>query len=116
MENKQIELTDEELLFIESLESKLNVTEYKTLRNIVERFVNSTKDREWEIRRKEEQLANVRISRDENYELYCKEKEKKEKIEANYNDVCYRYAKLEVELDLAKAKIEILEGEKNDER
>ena len=36
----------------------------------------------------------------------------KEKIEANYNDVCYRYAKLEIELDLAKAKIEILEGEK----
>ncbi len=112
MENKEIELTDEEILFLENLESKLSATEYKTLRNIVERFVNSTKNREWEIRRKEEQLANVRISRDENYEFYCKEKEQKEKWQNYYKEVCNKYAKLEVELDLAKAKIEILEGEK----
>ena len=104
--------TEKLLKINETIITSEQCKEHRTLRNIVERFVNSTKNREWEIRRKEEQLANVRISRDENYEFYCKEKEQKEKWQNYYKEVCNKYAKLEVELDLAKAKIEILEGEK----
>ena len=112
MENEEIELTDEELIFIESLKDKLNATEYSELRKIVEKYEQMAKNKDWEARRYEEKYNTVKESRDEGNKLYYQEKEQKEKWKANYNDVCYRYAKLEIELDLAKAKIKILEGEK----
>ena len=94
MEKEEIELTDEELLFIKSLESKLNVTEYSKLRKIVEKY--------------------IRLARNEDYyNKIQEEKEQKEKWKNYYKEVCNKYAKLEVEVDLAKAKIEILEGENN---
>lgn len=112
MENEEIELTDEELLFVESLKDKLNATEYSKLREIIEKYEQLTKDKDLEARRYEKMYNSAKESRDEGYKLYYQEKERKEKWKANYNEVCYRHAKQEIELDLAKAKIEILEGEK----
>lgn len=43
MENEEIELTDEELIFIESLKDKLNATEYSELRKIVEKYEQMAK-------------------------------------------------------------------------
>ena len=112
MENKEIELTSEELLLVTSLANELNVTKYNELIDIIERYIQLARNKDWEARKNEKRYISAKESKDEGYKLYYEEKEQKEKWKANYDDVCYRYAKLEVELDLAKAKIEILEGEK----
>ena len=112
MENEEIELKEEEILFIESLKDKINATEYSELRNIINKYEQLARNKDWEARRNEERYNSVKESRDEGNKLYYQEKEQKEKWKANYDDICCRYAKLEIELDIAKAKIRILEGEK----
>lgn len=112
MENKEIELSEEEILFLESLESKLSATEYKKLRNIIERYEELARNNYWEARRYEERLENARKKADGNYSKYIDEEKEKNKWKNYYREICNKYAKLEIELDLAKAKIEILEGEK----
>lgn len=112
MENEEIELKEEELLFIKSLESKLNVTEYSELRNMIKEYVRLARNNNWEAKRCQERLENARKRADENYSKYIDEEKEKNKWKNYYTEVCNKYAKLEIELDLAKAKIEILEGEK----
>ena len=112
MENEEIELKEEELLFIKSLESKLNVTEYSELRNTIEKYVKLARNKDWEVRRYEERFENMKKRADENYSKYIDEEKEKNKWKNYYTEVCNKYAKLEIDLDLAKAKIEILEGEK----
>lgn len=41
--------------------------------------------------------------------MLSKEEKEKQKWQNYYKEVCNKYAKLEIELDLAKAKIKILE-------
>lgn len=112
MENKEIELTDEELLFIKSLESKLNVTEYSELRNIINKYEQLARNKDWEAKHANDRYQSLSERNEDNYNKIQEEKEQKEKWENYYKEVCNKYAKLEIELDLAKAKIEILEGEK----
>ena len=112
MENEEIELKEEELLFIKSLESKLNVTEYSKLRNMIEEYVRLARNKNWEVRRCKERFENMKERVDENYSKYINEEKEKNKWKNYYTEVCNKYAELEIELDLAKAKIEILEGEK----
>lgn len=112
MENEEIELKEEEILFIESLKDKINATEYSNLRKIIEKYEQLAKNKDWEARRYEKSYNSAKESRDEGTRLYYQEKEQKEKWKVNYDSVCCRYAKLEMELDIAKAKIRILEGEK----
>lgn len=116
MENKKIELKEEEILFLKSLEGKLNVTEYSELRNIIEKYVQLARNNDWEVRRCEERLESARKREDKNYSKYIEEEKEKNKWKAFYTEVCTKYAKLEIELDLAKAKIEILEGDTNDNK
>ncbi len=112
MENKEINLEEEEILFLKSLEGKLNVTEYSELRNMIEKYVKLARNNNREARRYEERLENVKKRADENYSIYIDEEKEKNKWKNYYTEVCNKYAKLEIDLDLAKAKIEILEGEK----
>lgn len=49
---------------------------------------------------------------DEYYEKYYKEKEASDRWKECYRELVGKYARQDIELDLAKAKIEILEGEK----
>lgn len=112
MESKEINLKVEEVAFIESLECKLNAKEYNKLRNIIEIFVRLAKDNNWEAIRYKERLESTRKRAAENYSKYENEQEEKNKWKSYYIEVCNKYAKLEIDLDLAKAKIEILEGEK----
>ena len=112
MENEKIELKEEELLFIKSLESKLNVTEYSELRNTIEKYVKLARNKDWGVRRYEERFENMKKRADENYSKNIKIEKEKNKWRDYYTEVCNKYAELEIELDLAKAKIEILEGEK----
>ena len=112
MENKEIELTDEELLFIKSLESKLNVTEYSELRNIINKYEQLARNKDWEAKHANDRYKSLSERNEDNYNKIQEEKEQKEKWENYYKEVCNKYAKLEIELDLAKAKIEILEREK----
>lgn len=45
----------------------------------------------------------------------CKiKKEKFEKIQNLYEEICNKYAKLEIDLDITKRKIKYLEGEKEE--
>ena len=112
MGNEEIELTDEELIFIKSLESKLNVTEYSELRNIINKYEQLARNKDWEAKHANDRYKSLSERNEDNYNKIQEEKEQKEKWKDNYNDICYRYAKLEIELDVTKAKIEILEGEK----
>ena len=112
MENKEIELTDEEFIFIKSLKDKLNATEYSKLIDIIERYIQLARNKDWEAKYANDRYQSLSERNEANYNKIQEEKEQKEKWKVNYNEVCYRYAKLEIELDLAKAKIEILEGEK----
>ena len=113
MENKEIELTDEELLFIKSLESKLNVTEYSELRKIVEKYIRLARNKDYEAEYANNRYKSLSERNEDYYNKIQEEKEQKEKWKNYYKEVCNKYAKLEVEVDLAKAKIEILEGENN---
>ncbi len=112
MENKKIELTDEELLFIKTLESKLNVTEYSELRNIINKYEQLARNKDWEAKSVNNRYKSLSEKNEDNYNKIQKEKEQKEKWKDYYEEVCNKYAKLEIDLDLAKAKIGILEGEK----
>lgn len=112
MKNEKIDLKEEEFLFIKSLEGKLNVTEYSKLRNMIEKYVNLARNNNWKARRYEERLENARKRGDENYSKYIDEEKEKIKWQNYYKELCNKYAKQDIELDLAKAKIEILEGEK----
>lgn len=112
MGNNEIELKEEELLFIKSLESKLNVTEYSELRRIINKYMQIARNKDYEARKYEEKYKNVREREDKYYKKYIDEENEKIKWENYYREVCNKYAKLEIELDLAKAKIETLEGEK----
>ena len=112
MENKEIELTDEELLFIKSLESKLNVTEYSELRNIINKYEQLARNKDWEAEQKEKRIKSARERADEYYEKYYKEKEASDRWKECYRELVGKYARQDIELDLVKAKIEILEGEK----
>lgn len=112
MENKEIELTDEEFIFIKSLKDKLNTTEYNKLIDIIERYIQLARNKDWEAKHVNDRYQSLSERNEANYNKIQEEKEQKEKWKDNYNDICYRYAKLEIELDVTKAKIEILEGEK----
>lgn len=112
MKNKEIELTEEELLFIENLEGKLSVTEYSELRSIIQKYIQLASNKDWEARYSNDRYQSLLERNEDNYNHYQEEKEKKEKWQNYYKEVCNKYAKLEVELDLSKAKIEILKGEK----
>lgn len=112
MENEKIELKEEELLFIKSLESKLNVTEYSELRNIVEKYIQVAKNKNWEVEQKEKRIKSARERADEYYEKYNEETKTSYRWKKYYRELVEKYAKQDIELDLAKAKIEILEGEK----
>ena len=112
MENKEIELTEEELLFIKSLEGKLSVTEYSELRSIIQEYIQLARNKNWEAEASKERYKKSEERENEYYEKYKEEEKQKDKWQNYYKEVCNKYAKLEIELDLAKAKIEILEGEK----
>lgn len=112
MENEKIELKEEELLFIKSLESKLNVTEYSDLRRIINRFIQLAKNKDRVAKRNEERYKRAEERENEYYNKYGEVEKEKMKWQNYYTELCNKTAKLEVELDLAKAKIEILEGEK----
>ena len=105
MKNKEIELTEEELLFIENLEGKLSVTEYSELRSIIQKYIQLARNENWEAEANKER-------ENEYYEKYQEEEKQKDKWQNYYKEVCNKYAKLEIELDLAKTKIWILEGKK----
>ena len=112
MENEKIELTDEEILFIKGLESKLNVTEYSELRNIINKYEQLARNKDWEAKSTNDRYQSLSERNEDYYNKIQEEKEKKEKWQNYYKEVCNKYTRLEIELDLAKAKIEILEGEK----
>lgn len=114
MENEKIELTEEELLFIKSLENKLNVTEYSELRNIIQKYIQLAKNKNWEAERNKERYKEAEKRENEYYEKYTEEEKEKDKWKSYYRELCNKYAKLEIELDLAKTKIWILEGEKKE--
>ena len=112
MENEEIELKEEEMLFVESLKSKLNATEYSELTNIIERYIQLAKNINWESKRIEERYNAAKERINENYSKYIDEEREKNKWKSYYTEVCNKYAKLEIELDLSKAKINIIEGDK----
>ena len=112
MENEEIELTDEELIFIESLKDKLNATEYSKLRNLINKYEQLARNKDWEAKRANARYQSLLERNEDNYNNFQEEKEQKEKWQNYYKEVCNKYARLEIELDLAKVKIEILEGEK----
>lgn len=112
MENEEIELTDEELIFIESLKDKLNATEYSKLRNLINKYEQLARNKDWEAKRANDRYQSLLERNEDNYNNFQEEKEQKEKWQNYYKEVCNKYARLEIELDLAKVKIEILEGEK----
>ena len=112
MENEKIELKEEEILFIKRLESKLNVTEYSELRNIIEKYVQLARNEKWESQRYKDRYEKADKRETESYNKYCEEEKEKIKWQNYYKELCNKYAKQDIELDLAKAKIEILEGEK----
>ena len=112
MENEKIELTEEEILFIKSLENKLNVTEYSELRNIIQKYIQLAKNENWKVKRNEERYKEAEKRENEYYEKQTEEEKEKDKWKSYYRELCNKYAKLEIELDLAKTKIWILEGEK----
>lgn len=112
MEGKEIELTEEELLFIKSLESKLSVTEYSKLRNIIQEYIQLARNKNWEAEASKERYKKSEERENEYYEKYQEEEKQKDKWKNYYKEVCNKYAKLEIELDLSKQKIWILEGEK----
>ena len=109
---EDFKLTDEELIFIKSLESKLNATEYSELRNIINKYKQLARNKDWEAKSTNNRYESLSERNKDNYNKIQEEKEQKEKWKNYYKAVCNKYAKLEIELDLAKAKIEILEGEK----
>lgn len=78
MENKKIELKEEEILFLKSLEGKLNVTEYSELRNIIEKYVQLARNNDWKVRRCEERLESARERENKNYSKYIEEEKEKE--------------------------------------
>ena len=77
MENEKIELKEEELLFIKSLESKLNVTEYSELRNIIEKYVQLARNERWESQRYKDRYEKADKRETENYNKYCEEEKGK---------------------------------------
>lgn len=109
MKSEEIELREEELLFIKSLENKLNVSEYSELRNIIQKYIQLARNENWEAQRYKERYEKSNKKETENYNKYCEEEKEKQKWQNYYKEVCNKYAKLEIELDLAKAKIKILE-------
>ena len=112
MENEEIELKEEEILFVESLKSKLNVTEYSELRRIINKYLQMARNENWKTKRYQEKFEGARKRADENYSKYIDEEREKNKWKSYYTEICNKYATLEIELDLSKAKINILEGEK----
>lgn len=112
MENEKIKLTEKELLFIQSLESKLNVTEYSEVTSIIQKYIQLARNENWKVKTYEERYKGAEKREEEYYEKYKEEEKEKDKWESYYRELCNKYAKLEIELDLAKTKIWILEGEK----
>lgn len=110
MNTEEIELKEEDLVFIKSLENKLNVKEYSEIRNIIEKYMQLAKNKSWEAKKNEERYKSAKTNIDKGNKLYCEEKQEKEEWKTKYNEVCNRYAKLEIDYDLAKAKLEILEA------
>ena len=112
MENEKNELTEEELLFIKSLESELNVTQYSELRSIIQKYIQLAINKNIEARKYKEKFKETRQRENEYCDKYYDEEKDKDKWKSYYRELCNKYAKLEIELDLAKQKIWILEGEK----
>lgn len=116
MEIEKLELEEDEIVFLKSLESKLNVNEYSNLRNIIDKYIKIARDKSYKAIRYQERYERADKKETENYNKYCNEEAEKIKWQNYYKDVCNKCAKLEIELDLGKAKTEILLKEKKCER
>ena len=112
MEIKKLELEEDEIVFLKSLESKLNVNEYSNLRNIIDKYMRIARDKSYEAIRYQERYEKANKRETENYNKYCNEETEKIKWQNYYKEVCNKCAKLEIELYLEKAKTKNLLKEK----
>lgn len=82
------------------------------MRRIINRFIQLTKNKDWVAKRNEERYKEAEKRENEYYNKYGEVEKEKMKWQNYYTELCNKTAKLEIELDLAKTKIWILEGEK----
>lgn len=109
MENENLKLEEDELVFLKSLESKLNVNEYSNLRNLIDKYIRTAKEKNSEAVKYQKKYKQADKNSTEYCNKYFKEETEKIKWQNYYKEVCDRYAKLEIELDLEKEKVKILQ-------
>ncbi|MCI8396847.1 MAG: hypothetical protein HFJ52_04145 [Clostridia bacterium] len=100
--NNEIELSEEEIIFIKGLENKLNVSEYSEIRRIVNKYINIAEYN----RRSNEGKEKIIESRDNELKRLYQTKHRQEE---KYNDLEIKYKKaiaenIELEYKLDKYK------------
>ena len=68
-------LQKKELIFIKSLESKLNVTEYSELRNIINKYEQLARNKDWEAKHANDRYKSLSERNEDNYNKIQEEKE-----------------------------------------
>ena len=105
---KMIEDLESEVLRI--LFKKLTTEEYEKIKQIIQLEKNFKK----ELNYTKDRIKASRERADKYYDQYNNETRNSEKWRKYYEEVCIKYAHLEIELDIANLKIKELEGEKNE--
>lgn len=102
----------EELEFeiLQIANQRLTIGEYKKIKQIID-LERSFKN---ELKRERERIKASRKRADEYYSKYNDETKESKKWKSFYEEVCIKYAKLEIELDIANIKIKHLEEENNE--
>lgn len=100
--DKQIERLQEQIS--EITYKKLTTEEYKK----IEEFMQITRNLKWELDAERKRIESSRERADKYYNKYNEEVKENEKLRNSYKEVCNKYAKLEIENDIANAKIKIL--------
>lgn len=108
MDEEEKDKTEElEFEILQIANQKLTIGEYKKIEQIINlerRFKN-------ELKRERERIKASREREDKYYSKYNDETKESKKWKSFYEEVCIKYAKLEIELDIANIKIKHLEGE-----
>ena len=110
--NEEVQDKTEELEFeiLQIANKRLTIGEYKK----IEQIINLERRFKKELKHERERIKASRERADEYYSKYNDKTKESKRWKSFYEEVCIKYAKLEIELDIANIKIKHLEGENHE--
>lgn len=94
----------------DKLKKELNAELYEEASNMFNRLYNQFNDLERSYKNQCKWYESAKEDREKETQARIKAEAEKNKWEGYYREVCIKCAKLEIELDIAKTKIELLQN------